>query len=79
VLYARFIGDAVDYVVNQLIETTLRKDHEFLTGCQELTGESSFPPGDETPDVMPPRQLTVASEAPNDSHTGAVMLITTAD
>lgn len=31
VLYARFIGDTPDYVINQLIETTLAKDREFLT------------------------------------------------
>ena len=30
VLYARFIGDTADYVVNQLIETTLAKDRDFL-------------------------------------------------
>ena len=30
VLYARFIGDSVDYVLNQLIETTLAKDRDFL-------------------------------------------------
>jgi len=30
VLYARFIGDSVDYVVNQLIATTLVKDREFV-------------------------------------------------
>jgi hypothetical protein len=30
VLYARFIGDSVDYVVNQLIATTLLKDREFV-------------------------------------------------
>ena len=30
VLYARFIGDTADYVANQLIETTLAKDREFL-------------------------------------------------
>ena len=29
--YARFIGDTADYIVNQLIETTLAKDREFLT------------------------------------------------
>ena len=29
-LYARFIGDSVDYVVNQLIATTLLKDREFV-------------------------------------------------
>jgi len=30
VLYARFIGDSVDYVVNQLIATTLLKDRDFV-------------------------------------------------
>ena len=28
VLYARFIGDTADYVLNQLIETTIAKDRE---------------------------------------------------
>ena len=31
VLYARFIGDTVDYVLNQLIDTTIAKDREFVT------------------------------------------------
>jgi hypothetical protein len=31
VLYARFIGDSADYVLNQLIETTLVKDRDFMT------------------------------------------------
>ena len=31
VLYARFIGDTADYVLNQLIDTTIAKDREFLT------------------------------------------------
>jgi hypothetical protein len=30
VLYARFIGDTADYVVNQVIETTIARDREFL-------------------------------------------------
>ena len=30
VLYARFIGDSIDYVINQLIETTLVKDRDFV-------------------------------------------------
>ena len=29
VLYARFIGDTADYVVNQLIDSTIAKDREF--------------------------------------------------
>jgi hypothetical protein len=39
VLYARFIGDSVDYVLNQLIETTLVRDREFLTWRQEHPDE----------------------------------------
>jgi hypothetical protein len=35
VLYAGFIGDAADYVVNRLIETTIGKDREFVTWRSE--------------------------------------------
>jgi len=31
VQYARFIGDTPDYVLNQLIDSTLAKDREFIT------------------------------------------------
>lgn len=30
VFYARFIGDTPDYVLNQLLATTLAKDKDFL-------------------------------------------------
>jgi hypothetical protein len=30
VLYARFIGDTPDYVLNQLIETTIGRDRDFV-------------------------------------------------
>ena len=30
VLYARFIDDTADYVLNQLIDTTIAKDRDFL-------------------------------------------------
>ena len=39
VLYARFIGDSVDYVVNQLIATTLVKDRDFVAWRQEHPDE----------------------------------------
>ena len=29
-LYARFIGDTVDYVLNQLIASTIGKDRDFV-------------------------------------------------
>jgi hypothetical protein len=43
VLYARFIGDTADYVLNQLIDTTIAKDREFVTWRTEQTGEPSVP------------------------------------
>lgn len=43
VLYARFIGNSVDYVLNQLIETTLLKDREFVTWRQEHPNEVATP------------------------------------
>ncbi len=39
VLYARFIGDTADYVLNQLIDTTIAKDREFVTWRAEQRAE----------------------------------------
>ena len=39
VLYARFIGDTVDYVLNQLITTTLTNDRDFVACRQEHPDE----------------------------------------
>ena len=39
-LYSRFIGDAVDYVLNQLIETMLVKDRDFVAWRQEHPHEA---------------------------------------
>lgn len=36
VLYARFIGDSPDYVLNALIDATLAKDRDFLAWRTEL-------------------------------------------
>lgn len=41
VLYARFIGDTADYVMNQLIETTIAKDREFVTWRAEHADEAA--------------------------------------
>jgi hypothetical protein len=35
IAYARFIGESVDYVLNQLIDTTLAKDRDFITWRSE--------------------------------------------
>jgi hypothetical protein len=45
VLYARFIGDTVDYVLNQLIDTTIAKDREFVTWRAE---QPATPPAEPT-------------------------------
>ena len=40
VFYARFIGDTADYVLNQLIDTTLAKDREFVAWRAEQPAEA---------------------------------------
>ena len=44
VLYARFIGDTADYVLNQLIDTTIAKDREFVAWRAEHPAEPIFKP-----------------------------------
>jgi hypothetical protein len=44
VLYARFIGDTADYVLNQLIETTIAKDREFVAWRAEQPAEAAAKP-----------------------------------
>ena len=44
VLYARFIGDTADYVLNQLIDTTIVKDREFLAWRAEHPDEPTVTP-----------------------------------
>jgi hypothetical protein len=39
--YARFIGDTADYVLNQLIDTTLLKDRDFITWRAEQPPQSA--------------------------------------
>ena len=43
VQYARFIGDTADYLLNQLIETTLAKDREFIAWRAEHSAEVAPP------------------------------------
>ena len=40
VLYARFIGDTADYVLNQLIDTTIARDREFVAWRAEHPAET---------------------------------------
>ena len=44
VLYARFIGDTVDYVLNQLIDTTLAKDRDFVAWRADHPAETVAKP-----------------------------------
>jgi hypothetical protein len=44
VLYARFIGDTADYIINQLIETTIAKDKEFVAWRAEHASEAPVLP-----------------------------------
>lgn len=54
VLYARFIGDTADYVLNQLIETTIAKDREFVAWRAEHPDEVV---------AAPPRKALAGSRA----------------
>ena len=44
VQYARFIGDTVDYVLNQLVDSTLLKDRDFLAWRAEQPAVSPTEP-----------------------------------
>ena len=44
VLYARFIGDTPDYVLNALIDATLAKDRDFLAWRAEQPAGPVVPP-----------------------------------
>jgi hypothetical protein len=48
-LYARFIGDTVDYVLNQLIETTIVRDREFVAWRAEHPEAITATPARPTP------------------------------
>jgi hypothetical protein len=58
--YARFIGDTADYVLNQLIDTTLLKDRDFIT----WRAEHPSPP----PTAAAERQAVIGSAAGADKH-----------
>ena len=40
VLYGRFIGDTADYVLNQIIDTTIAKNRDFVEGRTEHPHET---------------------------------------
>jgi hypothetical protein len=60
VQYARFIGDTADYVLNQLIDTTLLKDRDFIAWRAE------HPPQAAT--VAAGRQGVIGAAVSTDKH-----------
>ena len=60
VQYARFIGDTADYVLNQLIDTTLLKDRDFITWRAEQPPQSTPAAAD--------RQAVIGSATSADKH-----------
>ena len=57
--YARFIGDTPDYVLNQLIDSTLAKDRDFVTWRAEQPGPA-------------PRQLARVDTRPHTARSRSV-------
>jgi len=53
VLYARFISDTADYVLNQLIDTTIAKDREFVAWRAEHPTEAIVQPREHRQVAMP--------------------------
>lgn len=60
VQYARFIGDTADYVLNQLIDTTLLKDRDFITWRAEQPPQSTTAAAD--------RQAVIGPATSADKH-----------
>ena len=52
VLYARFIGDTADYVLNQLIDTTIAKDREFVSWRAEHPMEAAVQPREQRREIV---------------------------
>jgi hypothetical protein len=63
VLYARFIGDTQDYVLNQLIETTIAKDREFVAWRTEHAAATAPEPESRTPPDTRTTLATVQEES----------------
>jgi hypothetical protein len=57
VQYARFIGDTPDYVLNQLIDSTLVKDRDFVAWRAEHVTDSERAAGVPSAERTPGRPL----------------------
>ena len=60
VQYARFIGDTADYVLNQLIDTTLFKHPNFITWPAQQPAQPAT--------AAPERQAVIGSATGADKH-----------
>src|SRR4051812_45017929 len=56
--YAHFLGESPEYVLNQLVETVLAKDKEFVAWRVEHT-QSFVPP--KAPQIRPARRAAAAA------------------
>jgi hypothetical protein len=56
--YAHFLGEPTEYVLNQLVETVLAKDKDFVTWRAHHGG--SFVPAKQKPHPIPPGTETPA-------------------
>ena len=58
--YAEFLGEPTDYVLNQLIDTTLLKDRDFITWRAEQPSQPATAAAE--------RQAVIGSAAGADKH-----------
>jgi hypothetical protein len=64
VLYARFIGDTPDYVLNRLLETALVKDKEFVAWQAAHAGDAALAPPTAAPPTPAGATLARSTGAP---------------
>lgn len=62
VQYARFIGDTADYVLNQLIDTTILKDRDFIAWRAEHAADSAPKPAQRDAATLTPDRTVDPSQ-----------------
>ena len=68
--YAHFLGESTDYVLNEVVDTVLGKDKEFLTWRAEHSASFVPPPAPNQPTrKRRPRRRTDAAATAEDSST----------
>ncbi len=60
--YARFIGESPDYVLNQLIDSTLAKDRDFVAWrADQPAGQQPSTAAPRAPETVSPKNTDIAS------------------